>query len=565
MRKSIPKPILPILVTLLAIWLTSCANNTADAAGKVNGTVISKNEFYNSYRGHYSIFSYQNGRIPDAEEKAKIFNETWTNISRALILKGYFAKYKLSATPREVLDTLSSNIPAHIIISPRFLVNGKFDKKLYLQSLTSDRPENLSALRKQYQDYLIPIQKLKRKLVENELITNEESRMISQILSGSADLELNFFDSNKLATLISDSEIAAYYQANLNSYRLQPYLKIAYSEVPVIPDELDRQQAKSVADSVASALNKGVEVEKLVGTTSKAVVSYIDQGFVKTAELPDNLASLLENLIDGQCSAAMSSDKGWVIYQKLQSTKTLTLYRTIYVQSLARSATLSAPETVARRLMNLALNIGLAEASNEFDLKLTEFSPQHPDSLKMPANDLGKTAKKLRSAPNGAILEPVFSSELSAWLVFEVLENQDREYLALNEVSPSIRKILSEKVKSEQNMKKAKAWIASPATIACDSLLKLENVTYRNDLTGLPLAKVFYEAASAHLQKQALRIVSNGDMLIVPVLSNWKPGSGKVSREQIRTAYTESLDSDWFDRWLDQQVKTAKVIKYIKS
>ncbi len=549
---------------MLAMGLTSCATVTPNAAGKINGKVISRDEFFSAFRGHYTIFSYQNGRSPDADEKTALFNETWTNITRALILRDYFAKYKLSASLKEVLDTLSLNIPEHIISSSRFQVKGRFDKQLYLQSLTSDRPENLNALRKQYQDFLIPIQKLKAKLVENEMISKEDSRRIAQILTGNADLELHFFNAQKLETIISDSEISAYYQANLNSFRLQPFLKIAYCAVPVLPDEVDLQQAKTVADSIRTQLDLGAKVEELAATNSRALISYLDQGFVKTAEIPRDVALVLENLPDGQSSAPQRSEKGWIIYQKLQSTKTLTLYRSIYIQGLARSSTLSAPETTARRLMNLALNVGLSEAADEFALTAINLEPQHPDSLKMPAADLGKTSKKLRNAPSGAILEPVYSAELSAWVVFEVQENQNRDYIPINEVTNSIRKTLADKIKTNQNLLKAQAWIANPEASLSDSLLVLEKVSYATTYASLPFSRVFYEAVAAHLQKKATPIVEYSDLLIVPILKSWSPGSGKAGQDQIRSAYTAFLHKDWFDKWLDQQVKNANVIKYIK-
>ena len=109
-----------IVIPLLGLFfLVSCATNSPSVAGSVNGTEISLEDFFNSYRGHYAIFGYQTGRTPTKEEKEKLHNETWRDITKAIILQDYYKKYNISASVAEVLDTLSNSIPEHIMKSPR--------------------------------------------------------------------------------------------------------------------------------------------------------------------------------------------------------------------------------------------------------------------------------------------------------------------------------------------------------------------------------------------------------------------------------------------------------------
>ncbi|MDD3235576.1 MAG: SurA N-terminal domain-containing protein, partial [Candidatus Cloacimonetes bacterium] len=113
-----------ILAFITSLFLfTSCATNPGSNAGKVNGTIIPTDEFVNSYRGHFSNFSFQAGRSPDMEEKQLIFKETWKNITKYVILKDYYQKYKITASMREVIDTLTTSIPDHVLTSPVFVVN----------------------------------------------------------------------------------------------------------------------------------------------------------------------------------------------------------------------------------------------------------------------------------------------------------------------------------------------------------------------------------------------------------------------------------------------------------
>ena len=80
--------------------------------------------------------------------------------------------------------------------------------------------------------------------------------------------------------------------------------------------------------------------------------------------------------------------------------------------------------------MKLALNIGLQQAADEFGISYTLTPAMSPDSLIVPANDIkGKLMKYLEIANSGDIIEPLYSAELSAWLIFEVVEKQSKEYL----------------------------------------------------------------------------------------------------------------------------------------
>jgi hypothetical protein len=554
---------LPLVVILLLAY--SCAVNTADSAGSINGKPISLEDFYSAYRGHYTMFSYQNGRSPDKDEQQAIFKDTWLNITRAVILKNYYQKYKISATVRETIDTLSNNVPPHIVQSKVFQTNGKFDKKLYLQSLLTDKPENLAALRKQYQEYLIPNQKLQHVLVEKELISKGEADQIGKILTSKADLVLNIFDPNSLEVVISDNEINSYYQTNLLKYRLAPYCRLAYCYIPVVPDEEDYQTSKAVADSICALINNGTTAEELIHSRSQytGMISLTDHGYVKTTDLPEDLQQLLANIADGTCTNPIREDKGWVIHQKVQSTKTLTLYKTINIQSLARAASLIAPETTAKRVRDLSLSLGLKKAADEFNLKYIETERMTQDSLTFIATDmLGALKKKLKTAPAGYVFEPLFSSELSAWLLIAVVENQTKDYQSIDEVRDSIRSELLVNRRSEQNLISAKQWVNNPGLTPPANMHSIAlGVSDVNSVwNGISLTNVYYQSMKAHLGKTPLPVIEVDGKVIVPVVSNLQFTKEKVKPNQIRDIYVKTLPVDWFNKWLDQQVTQAKVV-----
>ena len=553
-----------IVITLLGLlFLVSCAANSSSVAGSVNGTEISLEDFYNSYRGHYAIFGYQSGRTPTKEEKEKLHNETWNDITKTIILKDYYQKYNISASVTEVLDTLTNSIPEHIIKSPRLQVNGKFDKQLYLQSLMTDQPENLAPLRKHYQENVIPILKLQKVLIEEEMLTSKVRKQVEQIISGNADLELYIFDPSQLDISLSDAEISAWYQSNLEQYRLWQFYRLGYCSVPVIPDSTELSDARDVAEFIRNELTRGIEIKDIIENleSKTSLVSFIDNGYQKTEEMPLEIQNALSGLENGMCSEPLPYEKGWIMYQKIQSTKTLTLYNTIFVQALPKTASLLAPETKAQQIMKLALNIGLQQAAEEFGISYTLTPAFSPDSLIVPANDIkGKLIKYLKIANSGDIIEPLYSAELSAWLIFEVVEKQDKAYQNMEDVREQIVQELSHKRRTDQNKQLVEKWLANPDFPASYQLVKLENVNIDSTWQGKPLTKIYFQAVKAYLEKANPPQIKEGEVIIIPKVTAFRPQKTKISPERIKTVYIQALPEDWFNSWMDEQVKKAKVV-----
>ncbi|GAB1467400.1 hypothetical protein MASR2M64_00680 [Candidatus Cloacimonadota bacterium] len=554
-----------ILAFITSLFLfTSCATNPGSNAGKVNGTIIPTDEFVNSYRGHFSNFSFQAGRSPDMEEKQLIFKETWKNITKYVILKDYYQKYKITASMREVIDTLTTSIPDHVLTSPVFVVNDVFNKQLYIQSLLTDRPENMAALRKHYQENLIPILKLKTKLVENELISAAESKQIAKILASNADLQLFLFDPSEVKVLISDNEISTYYSSHLEDFSLQPYHKLAYSLIPVVPDADDHAVSKALADSIYYMLNEGISAGEIIHANqgTSGILTLVKHGYVKTADLPLEIKQEFDILRDGACTAVQRNELGWVLHQKVQSTKTLTDYQSIIVQSLARSSTLAAPETQARRLMDLSLSIGLKEAANEFELPYTASGRMAADSLNFDAPDVkGIILKKLHKAVSGAILEPVYSSALSAWIVVEVLENQTQNTKSLEQVRDFITTKITKIRSNEINLQRAENWAATDrlTSSVLPPSVTLTNASSATVWDNQALSGLYYQAVKAHLDKQTPPAIKHKGILVVPIVHKLNFTKEKASPVEIRQAYVQTLPGNWFDKWLDTKVAEAKV------
>lgn len=558
--------LLIITTLVIVLLLTSCATNPGNSAGKVNGTYIPRDEFISAYRGHYANFSYATGRSPDKDEKELLFKETWKNITRFVVLKDYYNKYKISATPREVIDTLSTSIPSHILASPAFKKNGAFDKNLYLQSLLNDRPENLAPLRRHYQENLIPIMKLQSKLIENELISTAESKQIAKILSSNADMELYIFDPKEVQVHISENEVITYYNSNLNKYSLKPYHSLGHVLVPVVPEKDDHLVSKVLADSIYTEVNNGLSANNLVlhYKGNKALLSVVDNGFVKTQELPTNLQDDFALLKDGECLSPIRTESGWVIYQKLQSTKTLTDYISIYVQTVAGQKTSSTPETKVKNIRKLAQSIGLSAASEEFELPYTQLNNLPLDSLSVTAPDIKKALlDQIAKAKKGDVIEPIFSTYLSAWVIVQILDSQTKTVKPITEVEEQIVSELTVIRKQEINRQRAQQWASTRLLSSTQPPMEqLKSVNINTLWQNAPLSLLYYKAAKAYIDKQDYPAVDFQGVLVVPVVKQLRFTEDKVAPEQIRAHFMQMLPENWFDTWLENKVQEAKVMIY---
>ncbi|MDZ4121554.1 MAG: SurA N-terminal domain-containing protein, partial [Candidatus Cloacimonadaceae bacterium] len=218
-----------LMLVIILLSLTACAVQRANLAGKVNGTNIDYTEFISAHRGHFNNFMTEKGRIPDTEEKKEILRQTWRNITVHVILKEHFKRYNIQVTQQEVIDTLINNVPDYLYSSPLLQVGGRFDRSLYIQSLEYDTPVNLRPVKQHYFDYLIPIQKLKLRLIDDILLSKRDIKSIRDILSSTANIDWIVFDPQDTQINISDSEIQSYYQSNLGLFEREQYFQLDYS------------------------------------------------------------------------------------------------------------------------------------------------------------------------------------------------------------------------------------------------------------------------------------------------------------------------------------------------
>lgn len=554
----------------LAVLITACSINTANSAGVVNGTPIPYSEFMDSYRSHYENFYTENGRPPDTEERKALEQTTWLNITKFIILKDYYDKYNIKVSHQEVIDTLMANPPDYVRNSPWFKVNNTFDIRAYQQSLNYDSPYNLRPVRKHYYDNVIPIMKLKEKLIDHEFLTRSERRSINQILGARADIDWLIFDSNSQNIRISDLDIEAYYNANLQSYLREPFYTLRYAKIEAIPSDTDIAYTEAVRDSIMSLLREGQSFEVITrgDAASRAGITISDMGFLFIPDLDREIKAAVLELAPGAFSVPIQTSESIDVYRMEQLTRSMVKLTKLSMPIKAREASITASRRLAQNLKELSTLVGFERACDEMDLPICDVSRVSPESIWLEDEEaLSSINTQLESVNRPGILEPVYSRKFSSWIVVDLMQKQAREPKPLAEVRDQINQILIHTQKLDLTKQQARIWLDQSAPAyqlnpgdTRYQLTPMRGQSINDPVSGLDLHLLYYKALRAQQRKESPAFYILDDLIVIPIVRRVEyPRSYNADPVIMRRLYVESLSEDWFNNWINQKVAAARV------
>ncbi len=555
---------------LFLVVLSSCAVQKADSAGMINGVNIPETSFLESYKGHFTGFVLEKDRRPDEKEKLELYQKTWTDITIHIILKEYFNKYNIKVTQSEVLDTLMTNIPASITKAPVFQTNGEFDKALYLKTLTSESNNTLDWLKGYYYEYYIPLAKLKTELQTREIISRQELTNLYNILNTEADIDWVVFDPRQTKVEISQAEIENYYHANSAKYAVSRYAGFGWVTIPVISTQADVGEAKAKADSIYYELGRGKSFASMVETFSAAPSAGKGGalGFVRYDELTPTLKTALEGIGTGNYTRPQKIDNYWVIYQLAERTKNMVKLNELAIAIAPGTASKTRIKDTAIHLRDLSLQLGLQTAAEEMDLAYNKTGKVTADSVWLQDADVcAYLIDRAYAQTKGAVLEPVYSQTMRAWIVAQVIELQPLERKPLVEVNDDIAAWLKSERQKSQTLDLASSWVAANITNLRQAAIRdgLEivstgNLNYDGEVKSIPVSSFFSDVISRYQNKKDQTVISAGDFVFYPLVTKTSKLSNPIiGQQEARNFYYNSIEPDWFNKWLDQRIKEARI------
>ncbi|MFA7543366.1 MAG: peptidyl-prolyl cis-trans isomerase, partial [Candidatus Cloacimonadaceae bacterium] len=451
-----------ILYLLFIVLLASCGGPRGDSAGIINGKKIANSEFIRAYQTRTIDYRSIYKHAPDAEEKLQIFENTWLDIAQHVILMDYFKKYQIHSNEKEVLDSLSANIPLVFLESNLFKVNGVFDMDMYLSSVHNDNPINMADTRKQYLDYYIPIQKLKPYIIDNELLDSKKRKELAEAINSKADFELLVFDPTQLKLSISESELRNYYQKNMERYALPAVYELEYIKLPIQMQEYDLQYSRAVADSIYQELSYGRNLDALYQEkrTHLAGLTLSEAEFVPENMINEELLGILDLLPDNKTSRLIPYENGYIIYQKMQRTKSMIRYRHLQIPPLISPATVEGHYEAALGAMELAKSLGMRKAAQELDSPLEKTATLSLGDNWYPDELIRKSVEsKLPGTKKGDYLSPIYSPATCSWVIIYLTDNKVNKAQAFSQVKQEIEEQLFSERKQELARQKAQNWL----------------------------------------------------------------------------------------------------------
>jgi hypothetical protein len=562
--------IITFLLLYLLIAVSGCAMHKSESAGRINGVYIDKQDFVNSLRGHFTGFVLEKDRNPDEAEKNELYIKTWHDITIHVILTEYFKKYKINVTEKEVIDTLISNIPSSIMKAPIYQKDGQFNRSAYIAALISGKTKELDWLKRYYYEYYVPLAKLKAELQNSDLISRKELDNLYKVLNTQADIAWIVFDPSRAEVKVSQSEIESYYHRHLTDYKVKRYAEFVWTELPVNLSQDDVNAAKIRIDSIYYEISNGKPFTMMAELYSQTASA--DQGgalgFVKFADLSSDLKAMLDPLERGGFTRPLRISDYWVIYQLVERTQNLVSLNEIAIKITPGADSKNRVKETAIHLRDLALQLGMETAAEEMRLTSNASGVVDKDSLWMSDSEVcAYLIDRAYTQQPGAVLEPVFSNVLQAWIVAEVKTVQPHEIKTLISVSDEIDSLLTWEKQLAVTEDMAEKW----ATQHKSSLLKsaseqgleiasTKNLGINGYVKSAPVKKLFVDVINAHNRRKAQVPYQAGNYIVLPVISRTdEVNPPQITSEDVRDYYFNVLNPNWFDTWLNQQVRKASV------
>ena len=216
---------LSFLVGGMSGYLSS-SNDTY--AAKVNGEVISQQDFLNRYNQEFESRAQREGEAFMAQSDSPEFVTALrqSTINRMIdqeLLRQYAKELKLG-----VSDEM---IKRAIVTDPNFQVNGKFDNGVYQQVLQQNRlsSDGYAAILRG----ALTLEQMQSGVANSEFIVPAQAKNTSQVFfqKRSARLATLSLTDEMAKQSVSDDEIKAYYEANQKSFVQPEQVKVQYIDL----------------------------------------------------------------------------------------------------------------------------------------------------------------------------------------------------------------------------------------------------------------------------------------------------------------------------------------------
>lgn len=557
-----------IAVFVCLLSLGGCTTRPENAAGMINDQIITEQSYNSLVRRQYESFRLEHNRKPNDEEWDKIHQDTWNSIIHSTILQTAYREYRISVTQQEVLDSLLASPPGMILNSPRFTENRKFDQQKFEASLISGEPVDLNWLKERYLFVELPYRKLRRAVLDDIPVTEEELRQQYHLENATADVSLIKFDPATFEGYVSPYLISDYYNEYRKRFFVPANCNLSYIIYPLVPSQADSARAAHQADSLYIELKNGADFAVFALEHSRDESRTGNIGFVSVSSLDTLMIRQLRS--ETGITHPFRYDDGWRILKAERWTQNMVQLRELFIPIQYSEATRDSARQFMINIRDLATQSSLIKAAPEFGLESHTIFNLNLDNTEIPG--LGESFRTVERALNsepGTIFHPQFHPGINSWVLVQVLDANPGFYKPLVEVTDEIRDSLHRQEQIREAIAEANRYRAEYGPEGIIAHAKFENVqteainrlSFKTPLSGRRHPDINHEIlfAEAPAVLGPYTLEQNVVVILVstvhPPPVPFKPGND----EHLAAGVRARKRADYFQQWLQDRLNNAEV------
>ncbi|MFA7057027.1 MAG: SurA N-terminal domain-containing protein [Candidatus Cloacimonadales bacterium] len=565
-----------IIVGLIMILLACSANHDKDDryAGEINGQLVQRAVYTYSFLNNYKALTKGNKNYQaTTKEVNRLEERTWEELIRSVVISQYLEKHKLDVTQEEVIDSLLTNPPKYLTDTGIFSTKGVFDKNKYKSSIITNEPINTDLIKSNYFQS-ITLMKIQNQLVKDAKITKSDVKKYYENNYSTADIALLTLPLESFTPVIAEREIEIKWENDRKQYYYEPSLAIKYLIKKVEPSQQEIKKTRTTIDSLYFTLhNKGADFDSAVREYSSNLSSYPlgKMPFMALDNVPAIISSQIGTAKVGDVIMPVIKNNVWYIYKVLEKTKTM-----VKLQELKHPVQISQKTILKNRedfqqISDLIRQIGIEQAGFEYGWEV--HSAENLNMQRVFVEGLGDLTEMINDAvnrPDGYVYSPSYNKGERFLVMVQIQENKLNKKKPLEEVRAEIYATTLYEKRLDLVSKRLRTVADKYNKIDLNQLTdvvvsELQNVSKETKLM---------DTQNYALNKDILSLRSSGDYTACH--SDGKSGFVAVLLKQNKAdkdyfnanyyifqgEYRRDALTNYFDTWLQKEVKRAKVRKW---
>lgn len=566
-----------LIVIGLSMILFACSvNQDKDDryAGEINGQLVQRAVYTYSFLNNYKELTQGNQNYQaTTKEINRLEDLTWEGLIRSVVINQFTEKHNIDVTQEEIIDTLLANPPESVINSGLFHTKGAFDKAKYKNSLMFNEPINTNSLKGSYFQS-ITINKIQKQLFEDAKINKSDVRKYYENNYSTADIALLSLPLDTFKPTVTESEIELKWRNDREQYYYEPALSIKYVIQKVEPTQQEIKQTRATIDSLYFALHhQGGDFDSAVRTFSSNLNTYPlgKMPFMTLDNVPTIINSFVRTADVGSVIPPVIKNNVWYIYKVLERTKTMVKLQELKHPVQISQRTILKTREEFQQISDLIRQIGIEQAGYEYGWEVHSVENLNRQNVFVEGlGDLSELIEDAYSRPNGYVYSPSYNKGERFLVMVQIKDNKLDKKKPLDSVRDEIYANTLYKKRFELVSKRLR-------TVADQyNKLNLFEITdvYINEIDRVSKDTELTHSSSTALSEEILTLRKSGDyttchtddingyVAVLRTKNRAQRDYFDANYYAFENEYKKDILNNYFDTWLQNEVKKAKVRKW---